>query len=258
MPTFSTAIVRPPPTTFDAGLSSGHLGAPDLARATRQHAVYCAALESAGLRVIPLDPDPDFPDSTFVEDAVVISGDTAILTRPGAESRRGEVPAIAPEIARHFASIRRIEAPGTVDGGDVCDCDDLVLIGVSARTNDAGARQLVRLLADQGRSAVCLDLRPVQGLLHLKSGVSYLGDGRVAVAPALAEWTELERYERVRTTEKEAYAANALRTNDRLIVAAGYPDFARRLLDLGYAVVELDVSEFRKMDGGLSCLSLRF
>ena len=234
------------------------MGAPQLALATRQHHAYCEALQDAGLRVIRLAPDPALPDSPFVEDAVVVIGDTAVLTHPGAPSRRGEVQAIEPEVARHFRSVRRIEAPGTLDGGDVCDCGDQVLIGVSARTNETGAEQLARVVQDAGRCPTFVDVRQLRRLLHLKSGVTYLGNRRVAVAPTLADRAELDCYEKVLLEEDEAYAANAVRVNDVLLVAAGYPRFAHTLHDLGYAVVPLDVSEFRKMDGGLSCLSLRF
>jgi len=258
MSAVSAAIVRPPAPTFHRGLTTAALGAPDLALAVRQHAAYCRALEDSGLRVIRLAPDPAHPDSPFVEDTVVLSGECAILTRPGAPARRGEIAAIEPEIATHYAKVARIEAPGTLDGGDVCDCDDHVLIGISARTNPAGAEQLARVFTDHGRAASLVDIRHSRRLLHLKSGVSYLGDGRVAVVAALGDHPELRRYEQVRVGEDEEYAANAVRVNDVVLVAAGYPRFARALGDLGYGVVPLDVSEFRKMDGGLSCLSLRF
>ena len=254
----TTAIVRPPAATCARGLTTAGLGAPQLELATRQHDVYCAALEKAGLRVIRLAPEPALPDAPFVEDAAVLTERCAILTRPGAESRRGEVGAIEPEIARHFQSLRRIDPPGTLDGGDVCDCGDQVVIGVTARTNEAGAEQLARILADHGRRASLVDIRSVPRLLHLKSGLSYLGDGLITVVAALADRPELARYEQALVTAAEAFAANTVRVNDRVLIAAGAPALEQALNDLAYTVVVVDISEFRKMDGGLSCLSLRF
>jgi dimethylargininase len=133
-----------------------------------------------------------------------------------------------------------------------------VLIGISARTNAAGAAQLAQWLASQGYTADCIDIRSTPGILHLKSGIADLGDNRMVVIDALADHPALAGYELVRVDAAEAYAANCIRVNDRVLIAAGFPRLCARLRDLGYAVVEVAMSEFRKMDGGLSCLSLRF
>ena len=255
---FDHALVRPPGHTFAEGLTTVDLGVPDIARALAQHAAYCRALESAGLALLRLPADDALPDSTFVEDTALLFGRHGVRTRPGAASRAGEVAAIAAALAPWYPQLERVEPPGTLDGGDVCDTGDLVLIGLSARTNAEGARQLARLLERFGRRSTIIDFPAAPGLLHLKSGLSWLGDGRIAVVRALAGHPALAPFERIVVDEAEAYAANCLRVNDRLLVAAGFPRFAGELRRLGYDVVPLEMSEFAKLDGGLTCLSLRF
>jgi len=253
-----TAIVRPPPAGFARGLTTAGLGAPDPALAGRQHARYVAALEDAGLRVITLPPDERYPDSTFVEDAAVVVPRLAVLARPGAPSRRDEATLIEPILRRHFAEPGRIGAPGTLDGGDVCAADDTLFIGLSERTNDDGARALERYAARAGYRVVLVPLGGDAALLHLKSGLAWLGGRRLAIAVAWQARAEFAGFELLPVAAEDTYAANCLRVNDTLLVAAGFPRFeeaARRAVE---RVVTLDVSEFRRMDGGLSCLSLRW
>lgn len=252
------AIVRPPSASFAQGLTSVDLGQPDLPKARDQHASYCTALEQCGLELIRLPPDPGFPDSTFVEDTAVLVSGCAILTRPGAPSRAGEVAGIEPALRRAFAQIEAIAEPGTLDGGDVCQAEGRFFIGLSERTNEAGARQLAQILERAGYPSTLVDVRHVPGILHLKSGVSYLGDGRLALIDTLIDREEFQRYEIVRVHPRERYAANCLRVNEHLLIAAGKPQFEAALRELGYSPIALDMSEFRKMDGALSCLSLRF
>jgi dimethylargininase len=255
---FSRAIVRPPATTFAHGVTSAALGKPDVALALHQHALYCAALEQCDLTVTRLPADAEFPDSTFVEDAAIVTPFIAILTRPGAPSRQGEVAGIAATLPQFYSSIHSIVAPGTVDGGDICQVEDHFFIGISARTNEAGARQLAAILAAEGYTYVTVDIRGIDSILHLKSGISYLGDGRLALVEALARHATFRDYEIVRVEREESYAANCLRVNDQIILASGFPRFESAVRAYGYPVIALDMSEFRKMDGGLSCLSLRF
>jgi len=252
------AIVRPPATTFAAGLTSADLGTPDLAKAIEQHERYCTALEACGLILIRLPPDADFPDSTFVEDTAVVGKDWAILACPGAASRSGEVARIEPLLRETFAHVEAISSPGTVDGGDVCHANGHFFIGVSERTNAEGASQLARLLGSLGHSATAVDLHNVPGMLHLKSGLSYLGDNRLALIDTLADREEFRGFELVRVHPHERYAANCVRINDRILMAAGHPRLESTLTSLGYSVIALEMSEFRKMDGALTCLSLRF
>jgi dimethylargininase len=252
------ALVRPPCARFALGLTAAGLGPPVLETALAQHAAYVAALSDAGVAVEHLDPDDRFPDSTFVEDVAVLTGRGAILTRPGAASRRGEVEEIRGILAARMPILGAIEAPGCVDGGDVCETGSRVLIGVSDRTNEEGASQLASLLALAGSRAAVLDIRKIPGLLHLKTGMSYLGEGRVLAWDALAACEELRGLDVLRVTPRESYAANAIRVNDRVLLPEGCVETAAAVARWGVRVVEVPMSEFRKMDGGLSCLSLRF
>jgi len=255
---FTRAIVRPPAANFAHGLTAAELGAPDLQLALRQHASYCATLDACGLALITLPADPDFPDATFVEDTAIVSDDFAVLTRPGAPARAGEVARIEPALANCFERIHAIAAPGTLDGGDVCQTGSHFFIGLSERTNAAGARQLADLLTREGCTSTIVDIRAVPGILHLKSGITSLGDNRIVAIDALVEHEALAGYEVIRIARGEDYAANLLRLNDRVVIAAGFPRLHERLHVLGYDIVALDMSEFRKMDGALTCLSLRF
>ena len=255
---FTDAIVCLPAPNFALGLTTVELGTPDYALALEQHARYCQALEICGLRLTVLPPDLQHPDSTFVEDTAILTDHGALLTLPGAASRSGEVAAMRKALGRFYPTLSAITAPGTLDGGDICTADQHVLIGISARTNAAGAKQLAQWLAQQGYTADYIDIRSTPGILHLKSGLAYLGENRMVVTDALAEHPALAGYTLVRVDAEEDYAANCIRVNDRVLMAAGFPRLSARLRGLGYAVVELEMSEYRKMDGGLSCLSLRF
>jgi dimethylargininase len=236
------------------------LGAPDVALARAQHAGYVRALEECGLAVTRLAPDERHPDSTFVEDTAIVTARGALLTRPGVESRRDEVAAIGRALAKFFpaAEMETVRAPGTLDAGDVCDADGHFFIGVSERTNEEGARQLADWLARREFTSAIVDIRALPGLLHLKSGLAHLGGRRLAAVDALAEHPALRGWELLRVPAGEDYAANCVRVNDAVLAPAGFPQMAASLRALGLRVVELDVSEFRKMDGGLSCLSLRW
>ncbi|MCE7950021.1 MAG: N(G),N(G)-dimethylarginine dimethylaminohydrolase [Xanthomonadales bacterium PRO7] len=258
MTAFTRAIVRPPGANFAQGLTSVDLGKPDLSLALEQHARYCAALEQCGLMLTHLPADARFPDSTFVEDTAIVTDRCAILTRPGAASRTGEVAAIEPVLRGEFERTHAIVAPGTVDGGDICQVENHFFIGISERTNAEGARQLAAILAQEGFTSRTVDIRGVNGILHLKSGISYLGDKRLVLIDALAGHAAFSDFTIVRIAATESYAANFLRINESVILSAGFPQFESRVRAFGYPVVALDMSEFRKMDGALSCLSLRF
>jgi dimethylargininase len=254
---FTRAILRRPGRTFAAGITSG-TGGPDLALALVQHAAYARALESCGLSLTVLEADELFPDGTFVEDTAILTREAAIVSRPGAATRTGEIVSMEPVLAGFYSRVLHIDAPGTVDGGDICQCDDHFLIGVSARTNEAGADQLASILRSLGYRSTIVDIRTSKSLLHLKTGLSYLGNGRLTVAGDLPDPSVLRGFELVSVDPAESYAANCVRVNARVLVAAGYPRFTETLSRLGLDPLPLDMSEFRKMDGGLSCLSLRF
>jgi dimethylargininase len=255
---FTKAIVRPPGLNFAAGLTSVDLGLPDLKRALEQHEAYCNALETCGLEIIRLAPDEEHPDSTFVEDTAVLTPRGAVITRPGAASRRDEIASIKPALRAHFADFRFIREPGTVDGGDVCDADEHFFIGISERTNEEGAEQLARVLEWFGYSSSLIDIRRTSNILHLKSGLACLGGKRLVIIDAFRDFEEFSGYDVVFVNEAEEYAANCLQINSKVLVAAGFNDTNTALEQLGYQTIALDMSEFQKMDGGLSCLSLRF
>lgn len=251
---FRNAIVRRPAENFATGLTSAELGAADYALMQIQHQAYIGAICDAGLDVQVLEAEPQYPDAHFVEDAAVVMPEVAIISRPGAEARRGEAELIEPALAVH-RSIAHIEAPGTLDGGDVLQIGKAVFIGVSARTNESGARQLETLLSGYGYRCTLI---PLTHTLHLKSVLNAVGSTTVVVAEELAAHGAIDGYEKIVVSPEEAYAANLLRINDRLLMAKGFPKLRENLDATGLEVVALDMSEVRKMDGGLTCLSLRF
>lgn len=256
---FTTAIVRPPARNFADGLTSVDLGVPNVDRALVQHAAYCDALERHGCSLVRLPVDDQHPDSTFVEDtALILPNRGAILTRPGAPSRAGEVEAIGVALAPFFLNAHRIVAPGTLDAGDVCEVGTHAFIGVSQRTNAEGARQLSAWFARYNVTATTVDIRATSGILHLKSGVTALDEERLILIDALYHHVAFRTFNRVRSPSSEEYAANCVRVNDVVFVADGFPKTQALLTTLGYRLEVLDMSEFAKMDGGLSCLSLRF
>jgi dimethylargininase len=256
---YTKAIARLPGRNFSAGLTTAAGDSrPDIDKALAQHAAYCAALSACGLDVTVMNADEDHPDGTFVEDTFVIAEGIAVATRPGAKSREGEVAAVAATVRRFISNHERIEAPGTVDGGDICQAEKHFLIGISARTNEAGASQLAAILARHGFTASMIDIRAHESLLHLKSGIAYIGEQRYVVAPGFPSVPDTARFEKIEVIAGEGYAANCVRVNGEVLIAAGFPKLAASLTSLGYRVRALEMSEFAKMDGGLSCLSLRF
>ena len=255
---FKHAIVRAPGANFAEGLTTVDLGAPIIGVALEQHEEYCQALRQCGLAVTKLPADRRYPDSTFVEDAAVLARHAAILTRPGAASRQGEVESIQATLAQFFSTNFTITSPGTLEGGDICEAGGHFFIGISQRTNEEGARQLAGFLSQAGCTSSTVDIRGVQSILHLKSGIAYLGDNRLVLIDELAEMGGFNGYNIVRVEPAENYAANCVRVNDWVLIAAGFPGTEKTIRSYGYTVMALDMSEFQKMDGGLSCLSLRF
>lgn len=255
---FSQAIVRLPAANFADGLTTVDMGVPDFQKTLSQHRSYCDALRDCGLTLTHLEADQDHPDSTFVEDVAVLAGRHAMLTRPGAESRAGEVHNMKPALSKFYPEFAGISAPGTLDGGDICEAGEHFIIGISLRTNETGARQLATWLASHGYTSDFVDIRTVPGILHLKSGISYIGDNRMVVIDALADHPAFKPFELVRVQPDEDYAANCVRVNGYVLMASGFPILQNTLEQLGYSIIALDMSEYQKMDGGLSCLSLRF
>jgi dimethylargininase len=257
--TFTRAIARTPGDNFDRGITTSvDLGKPDYLDTLLQHRAYLQALKQCGLKVTLLKSDLRYPDSTFVEDAAVLTPNLAVLTHPGAASRRGEVKAIRPTIEQFYKNIHAITAPGTLEGGDICEAGSHFFIGLSERTNEEGGRQLAAFLAEEGFTASFISILDVPGILHLKSGIAYIGDNTLVVIKALSSCPDFSAYRLVVVEDDETYAANCVRINDFVLMPSGYPKLQAALEQLGYKIIALDMSEYRKMDGGLSCLSLRF
>lgn len=248
------ALLRRPAPTVADGLTTVDEGRPDVAHTLEQFEAYVAALRNAGVDVTVLDPLPAYPDAHFVEDVAVVTPEVIVRTRPGAPARRGEIEAIDTAL-RRFGSVVAIEAPGTLDGGDVLIVGDRVFVGLSERTNDAGARQLRAIVEPQGFSCVTV---PVGAGLHLKSSVNAVSDDTLVLTREFADEPAFAEFGRLVVPDVEAYAANVLRVNDRVLVPDGCPSVAGLLRRRGLQLVELAMSEFRKMDGGLTCLSVRF
>lgn len=252
---FQKAIVRKPCEEIIRGITSATLGKPDYQLALKQHGAYTEALRSCGLEVIVLEADPDFPDSTFVEDVALCTSRFAVLTNPGAPSRNGEKKKMAPVLDRYFSTVERITLPGTLDAGDVMMVGDHFYIGLSERTNNKGAEQLISILQKYGMSGEKIALKE---MLHLKTGVSYLENNHMLVSGEFCRHKAFENFNKIEVDEAEAYAANSLWINGTVLVPEGYPLTLEKIQQAGYPTRVLDVSEFRKLDGGLSCLSLRF
>ena len=255
---FKNVIVRTPGKSLTEGItSSPGLGKPDYALALRQHAAYIAALQSCGVEAMVLPADEAFPDSCFVEDVAVVSEKCAILTNPGADSRKGEVANIVSAIERFYTKehVHAITEPGTLEGGDVMRVDDCFYVGRSLRTNAEGIAQFAAFLQPYGYTVVEV---PLTEFLHLKTGVNYLSDNRMLVSGEFITKPEFARYEKTVIPEDEGYAANSLWVNGKVLVPADFPKTEACIREMGYTVLVVDTSEFRKLDGGLSCLSLRF
>jgi dimethylargininase len=251
---FTHVITREPGTEFAAGLTASNLGPPDYELMIRQHRTYVDTLGALGLEIIELDPLAGYPDAYFVEDTAVVTADVAVITRPGARSRRGEEKAIEPVLAQ-YRRTERILAPGSVDGGDVLGVGTHFFIGISSRTNKIGAAQLGRILEKYGST-----WSPVRvgGGLHLKSSVNFVGNNTLLITSNFADLDVFQAYDRIILDKGEEYAGNTLLINGTLILPAGFPKTKAKLEALGHEIIELDVSEARKMDGGLTCMSLRF
>lgn len=254
---FTRALARRPAKTFAQGITTrSSLGIPTYDATLKQHEAYLDALRDAGLDVSVLDPDPRFPDGHFVEDPAVIFNDTAFICRPATPVRRGEEEGIAEALA----DFHHVHAAGdaTIEGGDVLFCRDRVLIGISRRTNRVGAEQLkAAIQTDMGD--VRVEFVPFTNVLHLKTGLTELVPGLLLHDPLMRLESEIKGMRIVTLPPEEGYAASVLPLNDQTIVIAdGFPT-VRALADKYYPhVVALDMSEIEKMDGGLTCLSLRY
>ena len=252
---FTKAIIRIPSKSMINGLSSADLGLPNYELALEQHKEYEYALLMCGLDVITLEADENFPDSTFVEDVALCTPHCAIITRPGAESRRDEIAEMKEVLKDEYDKIEEIQAPGTIEAGDIMMVANHYYIGISARTNEEGAKQMIAILEKYGMTGSVVSLEKV---LHLKTGLAYLENNFLVACGEFLEKEEFKKFKILEIEEAESYAANCIWVNDTVIIPKGFPKAKQVIEKTAYEIIELDMSEFQKLDGGLSCLSLRY
>jgi len=273
---FKKAIVRTPGKSMINGLTTAELGLPNYEKALFQHAEYIKALGECGLEVIVLEKNEQYNDSTFVEDVALLTKNLAIVTNPGAPSRRGETTDIKRVLRDYYINIEEVQEPGTFEGGDSMMVGSHFYIGLSERTNECGAQQVIKYL----KSVIRLEK-----VLHLKTGVAYLEHNNLVATIEFLMKEEFKKFNILKIEKNESYAANCIWVNDRVLIPKGnilkidkdesyaanciwindivlipkgYPKARETIENAEYMIKEVDVSEFRKLDGGLSCLSLRF
>jgi len=246
-----TALVRAPSSRLAEGIVTHLRRAPvDVALARAQHAAYAGALAAGGWMIRQVPVADQCPDSVFVEDAVVVCADLAVLARPGAPARRAEVAGVAGMVRSLGLRTAQIHEPGTLDGGDVLQAGRAVYVGRGGRTNGAGIRQLRALLAPLGRTVIAV---PLGNVLHLKSAVTALPDGTFLLLPQLVP---AGLFPAVRPVDEEAGCHVVPLGGDRVLIAASAPRTAALLADLGFTPVVVDISEFEKLEGCVTCLSV--
>ena len=246
------AIVKPPGRSYQRCVSSHPLrNTVDITRAQDQHKAYCAALEELGLDLILLAPDDTKPDSCFVEDTAIIHGTRAFITRMAINSRRGEEASVREELEKHL-NVTHCQPPATIEGGDAIHLPDELIIGETQRTTVEGTRQAGEYLQ--------IPVKTIKDttIVHLKSHVTYLGSGVVICTERYMDHPELIQFEKLVVNKKEDYSANTLAIGDVVLMSKGYPVSTQLVRDAGFDVITLDMSEFEKCEGALTCLSLLF
>jgi dimethylargininase len=254
--TFTHAIVRAPGKSILDGLRAIDTGAPDLSIFKQHHNDYIVALESTGATVIQLDVNEEFPDSVFVEDSALCLPEGAISMRPGAATRFGEAALMHAELLSLYSNVVALDGPGHVEGGDILCTENEVLVGLSARTDIAGVNALRPLLEHWGHTLRIVDT-PAE-ILHFKTDCSLLDEETILCTKRLAATGCFDNYRVINTAEGEEACANAIRFNELVIMPAGFPRTQELLERSGYKIHPVGNSEAAKLDGGMSCLSLRF
>lgn len=254
---FKNVIVRRPCRAIVNGITTANLGKPDYELALKQHDKYIETLKSCGVDVTVLEANEEFPDSCFVEDVALCTKKCVIVTRPGAMSRREEIMQLDMQetLKKFFSNIEYIKEPGTIEAGDIMMVGDHFYIGLSERTNESGAKQMIDILEKYQLSGTAVPLKEV---LHLKTGVSYLENNNLLVAGEFVNSPLFKDFNKIVIDKEESYSANCIWVNNTVLIPKGYPKTKEAVENKGYKVVEVDTSEYRKIDGGLSCLSLRF
>ncbi len=251
---FTQAIARLPADSCASGQTTAQLGAPDIATTGQQFLAYVDTLLSLGLKVTVLPAAPAFPDAHFVEDTAVVMPELAVITHPGAPSRQGEVATIAP-LFEGERPVVRMSQRGHLDGGDVLLVDRQFFVGLTSRTDEVGIAEFTAAVTPYGYRVTTIE---VSAGLHLKSIVNYVGRNTLLLTADYQHHPAFSTFNSIVIPEAESYAGNTLWINDTLITPQGYPQTLAQIEKLGMPIVQLDTSEFKKMDGGLTCLSLRF
>ena len=226
----------------------------DIDKANAQHRAYQHALASLGCRVLTLEAEPAMPDAVFVEDVAVVLDEVAVMTRPGAASRREEGASVA-EVLRRYRPLRTIEAPGTIDGGDVLRIGRTLYVGQSGRSNADGVAQLADAISEFGYRVQSV---PIRDCLHLKSSVTAVRDDTLLLQPAWVDASSFPGFNIIEVDPTEEHAANVLRIGDSVVMPACFPRTGQRLRDAGIDVVTVDVSALQKAEGATTCCSLVF
>lgn len=246
------AIVRPPSNSMKGCLSDHPLHHTlDVEKALEQHKTYCETLRDLGLDLIELEPDESHPDSCFVEDTVVVHNNKAIIGRMARESRRGESDRVL-EVLSEFKQMHSVTAPATLEGGDVIHLSDSLLCGITDRTNHEGASQMEHWL----ETAVHRIEDP--NIMHIKSHVTYLDQNIIIVNPRYVDDPVLEPFSKIVLPTEESHSANSITIGDTVLLSARHNKTSNLVRDAGFSVIQLDMSEFEKCDGALTCLSIIF
>jgi len=250
-PTAKYAIVRPVPDSYDQCVRTGTEEI-DVALAKKQHKDYCEALQKLGLKLVWVKGDNSLPDGCFVEDTAFILGEKAVICNIKVKSRAKEVVAVA-KVLETLKDVCYIKPPATIDGGDILNIENKVFVGLTKRTNMHAVHQLREIIRNDGFEVTPVKVRKV---LHLKSACTYLGDNHVIVAEGYFDGDVLKGYSKIAVPRGDQYAADCVSVNGTVIVAKGYRQTRKLIESEGFAVKELDISEFRKGDGALTCLSI--
>jgi len=251
---FTQTVVRIPGQSVVNGQTTSDLGTPNYEQTLIQHQEYIKVLSSCGVEVEVLDHDENYPDSCFVEDPAVVTKDFAIITNPGVETRNGEKHIMEKALTKFFNDFEYIQN-GFLEGGDVMQIGKHFYVGLSNRTNLEGAQDFINIVNKYGYTGEVVQLKE---MFHLKTGVNYIGDNTLLVAGEFITDPRFNDFNKLIIHDDEMYAANCIRINDYLVMPANFPKTKKQLEEAGFKIKEVHMSEFQKIDGGLSCLSLRF
>ncbi len=253
---FTHAITRKPSVSIVDGLRAADTGTPDLTQMLKDHTHYVRTLRETGAEVVELPALEAYPDAVFVEDTALCLPEAAIMMRPGAPTRAGEVQSMAPALRALYDVVLEINGPGFIEGGDILVTAKEILVGRSERTDAAGVAELTKLVAPWGYNV--REVFTPEGVLHFKTDCSLLDGETILATKRLDASGCFEGYNVIHTADGEEAAANAIRYNQFVLMATGFPKTAKRLRDAGFELREINNTECAKLDGGMSCLSLRF